>query len=103
MTAGLAYGYARIGRAEKAMELFQEVQSVAAAGTLGDGTQALAYLAIGAEDQALEWLDRALLKIAAHQPDAGWFNLMVLKHNVTGDPVLDGPRFKERRQRIRGS
>jgi len=28
---------------------------------------------------------------------------MVIKHNVTGDPVLEEARFKERRDRIRGS
>jgi hypothetical protein len=60
-------------------------------------------LAIGAEQQALEWLDNLLKKIANHEPDAAWFNTMVIKHNVAGDPFLDLPQFKERRERIRGS
>jgi hypothetical protein len=60
-------------------------------------------LAIGAEQQALEWLDNLLKKIANHEPDAGWWSSMLIKHNVTADPLLDDPRFAERRKRIRGS
>jgi hypothetical protein len=60
-------------------------------------------LAIGAEEEALEWLDNLLRKIENHEPDAGWFSSMVIKHNVTGDPLLEEARFKERRDRIRGS
>jgi hypothetical protein len=51
----------------------------------------------------LEWFDKLLEKIENHEPDAGWFNSMVIKHNHTGDPVLEEARFKERRDRIRGS
>jgi tetratricopeptide (TPR) repeat protein len=103
LTAGLAYGYSRIGYAREAMRLFEDLQNVAQERSVGAGTWAIAYLAIGAEEQALEWLDNVLKKIENHEPDAGWFNLMVIKHNITGDRVLENPRFKERRQRIRGS
>jgi hypothetical protein len=85
------------------MRLFEDLQNVAQERSVGAGTWAIAYLAIGAEEQALEWLDNVLKKIENHEPDAGWFNLMVIKHNITGDRVLENPRFKERRQRIRGS
>lgn len=103
MTAALAYGYSRIGHAGDAMRLFEDLQNVAQKQSIGAGTWAIAYLAIGAEQQALEWLDNLLEKIENHEPDAGWFNLMVIKHNITADRVLDDPRFKERRERIRGS
>jgi TolB-like protein/Flp pilus assembly protein TadD len=102
-TAGLAYGYSRIGYADEAKRLFEEIESVADERSIGASTWVLAYLAIGAEQQALEWFDRLLEKIENHEPDAGWFNSMVIKHNHTGDPVLEEARFKERRDRIRGT
>ena len=81
LTAGLAYGYSRIGYAKEAMALVQQIQNVADERSIGAGTWALAYLAIGAEPQALEWLDTLLEKIENHEPDTGWFNLMTIKHN----------------------
>jgi TolB-like protein/DNA-binding winged helix-turn-helix (wHTH) protein/Flp pilus assembly protein TadD len=103
LIAGLAYGYSRIGYATEAMRLFEEIRNVADERSVGAATWALAYLAIGAEEQALEWLDDLLEKIENNEPDAGWFNSMAIKHNVTGDPVLEETQFKERRDRIRGS
>jgi len=58
---------------------------------------------MGEDEQALEWLDKLIEKIGNHEPDAAWFNSMIIKHNITGDPVLEEARFKERRERIRGS
>jgi TolB-like protein/DNA-binding winged helix-turn-helix (wHTH) protein len=100
--AGLAYGYSRIGYATEAMTLFEQIQD-ADERAIGAGTWVLAYLAIGAEQQALEALDRLIEKIENHEPDPAWFGYMIIKHNVTGDPLLEEPRFKERRDRIRGS
>ena len=102
-TAGLAYGYSRIGHATDAIALFEQIQIAADERSIGAGTWALAYLAIGEEQRALEALDDLLEKIENHEPDAGWFNYMIIKHNVTGDPLLEEARFKERRDRIRGS
>ena len=67
------------------------------------GTWAMAYLAIGDRGRALEWLDRAIEEIEHHEPDAGWWNLMIIKHNLTGDPLLEEDDFSRRRTRIRGS
>jgi TolB-like protein/Flp pilus assembly protein TadD len=103
LTGGLAYGYARSGYVAEAMRLFEELEKVAQEQSVGAATWAIAYLAIGAEEEALEWLDNLLRKIENHEPDVGWFSSMVIKHNVTGDPVLEEARFKERRDRIRGS
>jgi TolB-like protein/DNA-binding winged helix-turn-helix (wHTH) protein len=102
-TAGLAYGYSRIGSAAEAKQLFAQIQSAADERSIGAGTWAVAYLAIGAEQQALQALDDLLGKIERHEPDPAWFATMIIKHNVTGDPLLEQPRFKERRDRIRGS
>jgi tetratricopeptide (TPR) repeat protein len=99
--ASLAYGYARIGRHEKAKQLFQEIQGVS--GTVSDATLALAHLAIGDRARSLDHFDRAIEKIKRHEPDAGWFNLMMFKHNLTGDPMLEAPDFRARRQQITGS
>ena len=101
--AGLAYGYSRIGYATEAMSLFEQIQDAADQHSIGAGTWALAYLAIGAEHQALAALDDLLEKIEKHEPDSAWFNSMIIKHNITGDPLLEEARFKERRERIRGS
>jgi TolB-like protein/Tfp pilus assembly protein PilF len=99
--AALAYVYARIGRTEKAMHLFQEIQKTS--DPVSDGTWALAYLAIGDRAHSLERLDGAIERIKRHEPDAGWFNLMMFKHNLTGDPTLDEPEFRERREQIAGT
>jgi hypothetical protein len=63
----------------------------------------MAYLAIGEHDAAADWLERAVRKVESHEPDPGWFSLMIIKHNLTADPVLETPRFKALRERIRGS
>jgi TolB-like protein/DNA-binding winged helix-turn-helix (wHTH) protein len=102
-TAGLAYGYSRIGYAAEAMSLVEQIQGASDERAIGAGTWALAYLAIGAEQQALEALDRLIEKIENHEPDPAWFNSMLIKHNVSGDPLLEEARFKELRDRIRGS
>lgn len=101
--ANLAYGYSRIGDSQNAMRFYREVQKLADESFVDAGTLALANLAIGADQQALAWLDRAIAAIENEQPSAGWFSLMIIKHNATGDPVLEEPRYRERRERIRGS
>jgi tetratricopeptide (TPR) repeat protein len=102
-TAGLAYGYSRIGHTAEAMSLFEQIQDAADERSIGASARALAYLSIGAEQQALDALDDLLEKIENHEPDPGWFSSMIIKHNVSGDPVLEEARFKQRRERIRGS
>jgi hypothetical protein len=83
--------------------LFEQIQSAADERSIGASTWALSYLAIGDEQQALQALDDLVDKIENHEPDAGWFNSMLIKHNVAGDPVLEEMQFKQRRARIQGS
>jgi TolB-like protein/Flp pilus assembly protein TadD len=101
IAANLAYGYSRIGRRGEAERLVQEIESVS--GTVSDATSALAHLAIGDRARSLERLDRAIEMIRRHELDAGWFNLMMFKHNLTGDPDLEQPDFKARRAKIAGT
>jgi Flp pilus assembly protein TadD len=102
-TANLAHAYAQIGQPEDARRLFETVERMSGEQRISAGTWAMAYLAIGANDQALRWLDKAIEKIENHEPDTGWHSMMIIKANVTADPVLDEPRFTERRDKIQGN
>ncbi len=51
---------------------------------------------------ALEWLEVAAQKVENHQVDAGFYNLMHMKMNVLGDPVLEQPEFVALRNRLTG-
>jgi hypothetical protein len=50
-TAGLAYGYWRIGYATEAKSLFEQIQNAADERSIGAGTWVVAYLAIGARSE----------------------------------------------------
>lgn len=98
--SSVAHGYFRAGRRDEARRLFKQLQMKESGGVVGAGSWPLGYLAIGDEAQAYRWLDRAVSKIERHEPDEGFFNLMIIKANVVANPVLEEPRFKELRQRI---
>lgn len=98
----MAYAYGRSGDAQSARRLFDELGSVAAEQEIGAGGWALANMGIGDYDKALEWLRKGADKAARHEIDAGMFNLMNLKMNVTADPVLESPEFAEARARLKG-
>jgi tetratricopeptide (TPR) repeat protein len=100
LAAGLLYSYSRIGRSEDVARLVADVEKLAAAGSVGAGTWALMYLALGDSDEAHRWLDTAVEKIERHEPDAGFLNLMTIKTNPHANPVLDEPRFRNLRDRI---
>lgn len=98
-----AYSYGRVGRSEDARRLFDAMQRAEQqGGRPGAGGWAMANLAIGDNERALEWLEIAAEKTAKHEPDEGFFNLINLKMNVTNDPVLEQPEFVDVRNRIRG-
>jgi TolB-like protein/Tfp pilus assembly protein PilF len=99
----LAYAFGRVGRQGEARRLFDEIEAAAAAGApVGAGTWAMAYLAIGDNEQALKWLEAGAEKAAKHEPDPGFINLMNLKMNVTNDPILRQPEFVAVLERLRG-
>jgi TolB-like protein len=98
----LAYAYSRIGRSDDARRLFEETRALGERGDIGAGSWALAYLAIGDEDEALRYLEALAEKARNHEPDQGYINVMNLKMNFLADPRLEEPRFAEVLSRIRG-
>jgi TolB-like protein/tetratricopeptide (TPR) repeat protein len=98
-----AYAYGRLGRADDARRIVTEMQQRETAGTrFGAGGWAMASLAVGDETRALEWLEMAAAKAAAHEPDEGFFNLMALRANITNDGTLRQRPFVEVLDRIQG-
>lgn len=98
--SSLAHAYARAGSPDDAARLFEALTERARRGVVGAGSWPLAYLAIGEQERAYEWLNRAVIKIERNQPDEGFFNLMIIKANVQANPVLEEPRFAALRARI---
>ena len=99
----LAYIYGRAGRPADAQRFFEKLKTAANKGLRpGAGGWAFAYLGIGDEKSALDWLEKAAQKAANHEPDEGFFDLLELKHNPTNDPVLKKPEFVRVLSRIKG-
>jgi hypothetical protein len=98
-----AYAYSRLGQADDARRIVAEMQQRETAGTqFGAGGWAMASLAVGDEARALEWLEIAARKAAAHELDEGFFNLMALRANVTNDDALRQRSFADVLGRIKG-
>jgi TolB-like protein/Flp pilus assembly protein TadD len=103
LLADVAYGYGRIGDAENARRVFEEIVAATDQGQdIGVGGWALAHLAVGDTDEALAWLERGADKARRHEPDPGFFALMNLRMNFTADLVLERPEFVDVRNRLRG-
>jgi tetratricopeptide (TPR) repeat protein len=101
MLPSMAHAYARAGRAADARRLFDRFEHAAVGAEVG-AAWVEAYLAIGEDEKALEWLRFAAQKAARHEPDANFYPLMHLRMNVLADPVLDRPEFVAVLDRIRG-
>ena len=100
--AEIAKVYGQLGQAVDARRLFDEIMSAGDPEELGAGTLAAAYLAIGDHERSLESLRAATAKVRAHEPDAGFWSLMHLVHDVTRHPALARPEYVEALSRIRG-
>ncbi len=96
-----AYSYGRIGLAEDARRLFGEFEAWAESASAGAGQWALAYLAVGENDRALDWLTRVVEKAEAQEGDQGYFATNTIRGNVLNDPVLERPEFAAARERLR--
>ena len=81
---------------------FDEINEAAVDREVGAGVWAHAYLAIGDQESALEWLEVAATKAENHQVDPSFYSLMEIKMNVQGDPVLEQPEFVALRNRLTG-
>lgn len=100
MLPELAIGYALVGRQEEVAKLVAEIEAVGRELDVGAGSYAMAYLAAGDRDKTLQWLEAAVEKVRARQPDQGFYSLMLIKHNVVGHPLLEEPRFRELRAQL---
>lgn len=99
-TSSIAHSYSRIGRHADAARLFARLERLALDGVVGAGSWPLGHLAVGDTAEAYVALERAVAKVENHEPDEGFFNLMIIKSNVLRNPVLDEPRFVALRERI---
>jgi tetratricopeptide (TPR) repeat protein len=98
-----AYCYGRLGQRDDARRIVAEMEQRERSGTrFGAGGWAMAHLAVGDERRALESLESAADKAAAHELDEGFFNLMALRANVTNDDVLRQPAFAAVLARVAG-
>jgi TolB-like protein len=98
---GVAVGYDLIGRNDKAIELSERILDTDSA-DVDMGARAMAFLALGDREHLAESLERTVKKIRRQEPDSGFFNLMVIKHNVMAHPMLEEPRFRGLREQLTG-
>jgi len=91
----IIYGYGRMGRRDDARRLFERYKDWATRHSAGTGGWQFAYLGIGETETAYEWLQRTVEVARRCEPDAGYMALLVLKHNLQSDPVLEEPRFRK--------
>jgi tetratricopeptide (TPR) repeat protein len=89
--AHLAMGYGLAGEREDAVRSVAALEERAQESPVGEAVWALAYIALGDYDQAL---DRLKLAMAAPS-SASYVTLLEIKANPWADPILDEPRFRE--------
>jgi tetratricopeptide (TPR) repeat protein len=95
--SNLAYGYGLIGRHEDAMRMFSQIESMASEFHVGAASWAMAYLGIGDEELALEFL---LAASDVTHGGEGYMALTFLAGNAFSDPVLEQRKFAEARGRL---
>jgi TolB-like protein len=98
----LAYAYSRVGQQADVERIVTELEARGDEQEVGVGTWAMASLAAGDEERALELLEAAAEKAANHDADLGLVALMNLRMNALNDPRLEEPRFVSVLARIRG-
>jgi TolB-like protein len=99
----LIYSYGLIGLPEDAMRLYGRFQLWADSHSVGAGDWVYVYLGIGERDMAYDWLSRAAERVERHELDAGFFALRIILNNVQKDPILEQPRFRALRDRLRAA
>jgi len=85
-TGLLGYAYARIGQKDKARETLNELNRLASRRFVSPYHQALVYLGLGENSQAIDWLEKAYDK---RSPWLTW-----LKVEPMFDPLRSDPRFQ---------
>jgi TolB-like protein/Flp pilus assembly protein TadD len=95
--SNLTYGYGLIGRSEDAMRMFSRIESMASEFHVGAASWALAYLGIGDEERALDFLVAAR---DVSRGGEGYLALTFLAGNAFNDPILEQRTFAEARRRL---
>jgi TolB-like protein len=85
-TGLLGYAYARIGQKDKAMETLNELNQLASRRFVSPYHQALVYLGLGENSQAIDWLEKA------YEERSPWLDW--LKVEPMFDPLRSVPRFQ---------
>ena len=85
-TGLLGYAYARNGQKDKAMETLNELNQLASRRFVSPYHQALVYLGLGENSQAIDWLEKAYHE---RSPWLDW-----LKVEPMFDPLRSDPRFQ---------
>ncbi len=93
--AQMAVVYSHIDRPEDSVRLLRTLEQVADETPYSDPALALAYIAVGDYQLALQHLEQAVNTQSSERISLG-----TIKSNYWGDPVLDQPRFQELRDRI---
>lgn len=96
----LALLYSRAGLPGDAQRIVTEVEAIGTQRDMGAGTYVTAYLALGDRARVRQWLQTAIGKVERGEPDAGYYDLMSIRSNSFGDPMLDEPEFRELRAKL---
>jgi adenylate cyclase len=92
ITAFLGYAYARNGQKDKALEILDELNRLAGRRFVSPYCQALVYLGLGENNQAIDWLEKAY---EGRSPWLAW-----LKVEPMFDPLRSDPRFQALYQKM---
>ena len=93
----LSYGYGRIGRREDAMRMMTQIEHMATEFHVGAASWTMAYLGIGDEGRALDFLLKAS---DASQGGEGFLALTYLAGNALSDPILEQRSFVDARRKL---
>ena len=94
---GIAYAYSSVGNLENANRILSRIEEMGAEYRIGAGNWATLYLAVGDEEQVLDWLRMAA---GSRIADAGFIDLAHIAKDIFSDPVLSQPEFVEARERL---
>jgi tetratricopeptide (TPR) repeat protein len=92
LTAYLGYTYAKNGQRDKAMETVEELDQLSRQRFVTPFCQALVYLGLGENSQAIDWLEKAYEERSTWM---GW-----LKVEPIYDPIRSDPRFQALYQKM---
>ncbi|MGH9650290.1 MAG: tetratricopeptide repeat protein, partial [Terriglobales bacterium] len=92
LIAALGHAYARAGNEREALKIVDELKPASEQSLVSGYDIALIYAALGEEDQAFAWLDKA------YEQRAG--KLVMVRVDPRLDPLRSDPRFKDLTRRV---